>query len=201
MRFLPPVAALADGPVALRRRPARPPAPDGPACSTRCAPSGVDDRRRRPRRAPVHRPRHGRGAAAARSPSTRRRRRSSSPALLLAGARVRRGRDGAPRRASRCRRLPHIEMTVAMLRDAGVVVDDADADHAGGSRPARSAPSTCQSSPTCPTPRRSSPRAVVTGGTVTRARLAGAAPPRPATRCATILDRDGRRRRARRATG
>ena len=31
--------------------------------------------------------------------------------------------------------LPHIEMTVAMLREAGVDVDDARAQHAGGSRP------------------------------------------------------------------
>lgn len=49
-------------------------------------------------------------------------------ALLLAGARYEHGvdvrHDGKPVPS-----LPHIEMTVAMLRDRGVVVDDADANH------------------------------------------------------------------------
>ena len=46
MRFVPPAAALADGPVALRRRPPRPRTAPWPRCSTRCARSAPGRRRR-----------------------------------------------------------------------------------------------------------------------------------------------------------
>ena len=76
-------------------------------------------------------------------------------ALLLAGARYDDGvdvrHDGKPVPS-----LPHIEMTVAMLREHGVEVDDADAEPVGGRARVRQAPSTTSSSRTCPTPRRSS---------------------------------------------
>lgn len=48
-------------------------------------------------------------------------------ALLLAGARYDRGVD-VRHRGGRVPSLPHVEMTVAMLRDRGVVVDDDEAD-------------------------------------------------------------------------
>ena len=52
-------------------------------------------------------------------------------ALLLAGARYDEGvdvrHDGKPVPS-----LPHIEMTVAMLREHGVEVDDSDAEPLGG---------------------------------------------------------------------
>ena len=77
-------------------------------------------------------------------------------ALLLAGARFDEGVDvrhvGKPVPS-----LPHIEMTVAMLRERGVEVDDSDANRwvvAPGPDPR---PSTPPSSPTSPTPHRSSP--------------------------------------------
>ena len=76
--------------------------------------------------------------------------------LLLSGARYDKGltvRHGGPPVPS----LPHIEMTVAMLRTAGVEVDDAEADTwrvAPGPDRGRA---TGPSSPTCPTPRCSSP--------------------------------------------
>ncbi len=96
MRFLPPVAALADGPVALRRRPARPTAPDRRG-ARRAARLGVARRRRRPRRAAVHRARHRR---ASRRPVTIDASASSQfvSALLLAGRPLRPGRRRPPRR-------------------------------------------------------------------------------------------------------
>ena len=138
-------------------------------------------------------------SAAARSSSTRRRPRSSSPALLLAGARYEQGvdvrHDGKPVPS-----LPHIEMTVAMLREHGVEVDDADANRwavAPGpvqrARPRRS-------SRTCPTPRRSSPWPPSRGGAVTVRDW-----PRATTQAGDalreILGRDGLRGRPRRTTG
>ena len=75
-------------------------------------------------------------------------------ALLLAGARYDAGvdvrHDGKPVPS-----LPHIEMTVAMLREHGVEVDDSEAEPLGGRTGRRSSRSTTSSSRTCPTPRRS----------------------------------------------
>ena len=123
MRFLPPVAALADGrssSTATRRhgyaRWAR--------WSTRCARSGSPSttavaappgRRRRHRFGPRRLGDHGRASASSQFVS----------ALLLAGARYDEGvtvhHDGKPVPSE-----PHIAMTVETLRDAGVVVDDAE---------------------------------------------------------------------------
>ena len=76
--------------------------------------------------------------------------------LLLSGARYEKGvtvvHDGKPVPS-----LPHIDMSVAMLRTAGVEVDDADAEHAGASRRARSPPATGRWNRTCRTPRCSWP--------------------------------------------
>ncbi len=83
-------------------------------------------------------------------------------ALLLAGARYDEGvdvrHDGKPVPS-----LPHIEMTVEQLRQRGVDVDDSEPNR-WRVRPGRSARSTYSWSRTCPTPRRSSPRRLVTGG-------------------------------------
>ena len=79
-------------------------------------------------------------------------------ALLLAGARYDVGVDvrhvGKPVPS-----LPHIEMTVQMLRQHGVEVDDADANRWAVAPGPRRARWTTPSSPTCPTPRPSSPSA------------------------------------------
>ena len=88
-------------------------------------------RRRRPRRAAVHGPRHRRGPRRHASWSTPPASSQFISALLLAGARYDEGvdvrHDGKPVPS-----LPHIDMTVAMLREHGVEVDDADAEPLGG---------------------------------------------------------------------
>ena len=58
-------------------------------------------------------------------------------------------------------------MTVEQLRLHGVDVDDSDAEPLAGPAVGRSARSTYRWSRTCPTPRRSWPRRLVTGGRVT----------------------------------
>ena len=82
-------------------------------------------RGRRARRAAVHGRRHRLGARRRGRRSTRRRRSQFVSALLLAGARYDEGvdvrHDGKPVPS-----LPHIDMTVAMLREHGVEVDDAE---------------------------------------------------------------------------
>ena len=104
MRFVPPVAALADGDVSLRRRRVRARAADGhPA--RRAASGGRRGRRRRRAAAAVHRAWPGRGRRRVRSTSTRRRRRSSCPGLLLSRRALRQGHRGrAHRRVRACRR-------------------------------------------------------------------------------------------------
>ena len=96
MRFVPPVAGLADGAGALRRRPARPVAPDGPGARRAAHPRRAG-RRRRPRRPAVHRARPRVGARRGGHP-----RRLGLVAVRLGPAAVggplRRGRHGAPRR-------------------------------------------------------------------------------------------------------
>ena len=87
-------------------------------------------------------------------------------ALLLAGARYDQGvdvlHDGKPVPS-----MPHIEMTVALLRRHGVEVDDTEPNRWRVSPGAGRPPWTPSSSPTCPTPPRSSRSAATTGGTVT----------------------------------
>ena len=105
MRFVPPVAALADGPTSLRRRPARAAAAARRRARARCATLGRRRRRRRPRRRlpfTVHG--HGSRRAAARSSVDAAASSQFVTALLLAGARF---DDGLRRRgtaATRCRR-------------------------------------------------------------------------------------------------
>ena len=190
MRFVPPVAGALHG-----RR--------SPSTATRtCAARPVGEmltalrdprrgrRRRRPRRAAVHGRTAPASCAAAGSSSTPPRPRSSSrrccwPARATTqGVDVR--HDGKPVPS-----LPHIEMTVAMLRDARGRGRRRGAPTAGRSPRARSAPSTRPSSRTCPTPRRSWPLAAVSGGTRRRARLAARARPRPGDALRDILARMG----------
>jgi 3-phosphoshikimate 1-carboxyvinyltransferase len=77
--------------------------------------------------------------------------------LLLSGGRYEKGvtvvHDGKPVPS-----LPHIDMSVAMLRTAGVEVDDTEPNIWRASRPARSPAATGPSSRTCPTRRCSSPQ-------------------------------------------
>ena len=139
MRFVPPVAALSTGAVAFDGDPHMRSRPIGEVLGAlRTLGVQVDDagaaRCRSPCAAPA-------GSPAARSSSTPRRPRSSSPALLLAGARYERGvdvrHDGKPVPS-----LPHIDMTVAMLRAHGVEVDDGEREPLGGRARDRSPPST-----------------------------------------------------------
>ena len=139
MRFVPPVAGLSTGTVALRRRPAHahPAGRRGALGAARRSGSTVEDDGRGALPFTVH----GTGAvpggrvvidASASSQFV--------SALLLAGARYDAGvdvrHDGKPVPS-----LPHIEMTVAMLREHGVEVDDRTRT-AGRSRPGRSSRST-----------------------------------------------------------
>ena len=127
MRFLPPVAALADGPVAFdgdagaRRRPM------GPVLDAlRALGVGVHDDGSGCLPFTVQ----GRGRDGVPGGEVTLDASASSQfvsALLLAGARYDRGvtihHDGKPVPSQ-----PHIEMTVQTLREAGVVVDDSDAN-------------------------------------------------------------------------
>ena len=124
MRFVPAGGRPGRRPGALRRRPARPAAPHGTGARGAAHPRG---RRSTTTAAAACRSRStaaGRCAAGP-SPSTPRRPRSSSPGCCSPAP--------ASTRASPCTTtarpvpsLPHIEMTVETLRDAGVVVDDGD---------------------------------------------------------------------------
>ena len=117
MRFLPPVAALADGPVAFDGDPQAPGCGRWGPSSTRCAPSArsIDDDGR------ALCPSPSTGAGAVPGGSVTLDASSSSQfisALLLAGARYDQGvtihHDGKPVPSE-----PHIAMTVETLRDAG----------------------------------------------------------------------------------
>ena len=145
-------------PVIVRRRPLRPRAADGHP--DRRAAAG---RRRASTTA---------GAAGCRSPCTARGAVDGGAVhidasassqfvsgLLLAGARYEQGHRGrAHRRPRRCRRSRISTMTVDVLRAAGVAVArPAPGRVARRARPDRGA-RLGRSSPTCPTPRRSSPR-------------------------------------------
>ena len=119
-RFVPPVAGLADGPVAF----------DGdPHMRTRPVGEVLDALRAlgvavRGRPAAVHRPRRRVGARRAGHPRRVGVRQFVS-ALLLAGARFDEGvdvlHDGKPVPSQ-----PHLDMTVAVLREHGVEVDDSE---------------------------------------------------------------------------
>ena len=124
MRFVPPVAALADGPVVFDGDPHARTRPMGEVLDAlRGLGVAIDDeaavRCRSPWRAPA-------GSAAARSPSTPPPPASSSPRCSWPARATTRGRRTPRRQAGAL--APHIEMTVAHLRAHGVEVDDSDAN-------------------------------------------------------------------------
>ena len=164
----------------LRRRPPHAPAPGrrGPRRPARASASTstATGACRSPSTAPAR-------SAAARSSSTPPPPRQFVSALLLAGARYDEGvdvrHDGKPVPS-----LPHIDMTVPMLREHGVEVDDADAEPLGGR--ARPDPRRRPRHRARPVQRRAVPGA---GRRHRRRghrpRLAARDHARPATRCAT----------------
>jgi 3-phosphoshikimate 1-carboxyvinyltransferase len=127
MRFVPPVAALADGPVAFDGDPRARERPLGPVIDAlRTLGASVEDGGRGALPLVVHGSGGLRGGEVTLDAS------SSSQfvsALLLAGARFEQGvvvrheslHGDVPS-------LPHIDMTVAMLRERGVDVDDSEVD-------------------------------------------------------------------------
>ena len=186
MRFLPPVAALADGRVEFDGDPhARRPA-DGARARTPCAPSASTSTTA--------------AAERSRSPSTGRGSVRGGPVTLDASASsqfvsgaaagrrpLRRGRHRPPRRQA-VPSQPHIAMTVETLRDAGVVVDDGEPNTWRVEPSEISALDVLRSSRTSPTPRRSSPpRWSPAAGS--RSPTGHSTRPRPATRCATSSTR------------
>ena len=195
MRFVPPVAALADGAVAFDGDPHardRPMAPVLDALRALGVASSTADAA-----AAVHRARHRRGARRRRG----HRRVGVAPVRLRPAARrrpLRRGRrrahDGKPVPS-----LPHIEMTVAMLREPASTSTTPSPTRwrvAPGpirARDGRVEPDLSNAAPFLPPPR--SPA----GGS--RSRAGPRRRPRPATRCATLLAAMGARRRARATTG
>ncbi len=125
MRFLPPVAALADGPIRFDGDPHARKRPMAPVLGALRS-LGVDLSTEGADALPftVHGTGTVRGGKVVLDAS------GSSQfvsALLLAGARFEQGvtvvHDGKPLPS-----LPHVQMTVEVLRDAGVVVDDMDAN-------------------------------------------------------------------------
>lgn len=125
MRFLPPVAALADGPVGFDGDPQARGRPMGPMLkAVRSLGVQIDDDGRGALPFTVVGRRRVRGGAVTIDASA-----SSQfvSALLLAGARYEQGvtvhHDGKPVPSE-----PHIAMTVETLRDAGVLVDDSEAN-------------------------------------------------------------------------
>jgi 3-phosphoshikimate 1-carboxyvinyltransferase len=125
MRFLPPVAALADGPVSFDGDAGARVRPMGPALGAlRVLGADIDDDGRGSLPFTV------RGRGGLRGGSVTLDASASSQfvsALLLAGARFDHGvtvhHDGKPIPSQ-----PHVEMTVEVLRDVGAIVDDADAN-------------------------------------------------------------------------
>ena len=125
MRFLPPVAALADGPVAFdgdARARNRPMAPVIGALRTLGAKIDDDGRGTLPFTVEGSRRMPGGPVTLDASASSQ-----FISALLLAGPRYEQGvtvhHDGPPVPSE-----PHIEMTVELLRDCGVIVDDSEAN-------------------------------------------------------------------------
>jgi 3-phosphoshikimate 1-carboxyvinyltransferase len=124
MRFVPPVAALADGPVRFDGDPRSHERPLGALIEAlRMLGADIDDSRR-----PGHFPLTVRGAGGLPGGLVELDSSASSQfvsALLLAGARFARGVE-VRHVGERLPSLPHIRMTVEMLREAGVAVDDAE---------------------------------------------------------------------------
>lgn len=124
MRFLLPIAALANGPVRFDGDPRSHERPIGALIEAlRVLGADIDDRVR-----PGHFPLTVRGAGALAGGLVEIDSSASSQfvsALLLAGPRFARGVE-VRHVGERLPSLPHIEMTVEMLRDAGVTVDDGE---------------------------------------------------------------------------
>jgi 3-phosphoshikimate 1-carboxyvinyltransferase len=122
MRFLPPVAALATGPVDFDGDPRMRQRPVGPVLDALRALGVEVDGAGLPFTVRGAGPVHGGTVVVDASASSQ-----FVSALLIAAARFEHGvdvrHDGKPVPS-----LPHIEMTVAMLREHGVVVDDSDAN-------------------------------------------------------------------------
>ncbi len=124
MRFVLPIAALADGPVRFDGDPRSHERPIGALIEAlRALGADIDDSAR-----PGHFPLTVRGAGALAGGLVEIDSSASSQfvsALLLAGARFERGVE-VRHVGERLPSLPHIRMTVEMLRNAGVAVDDAE---------------------------------------------------------------------------
>ena len=127
MRFLPPVAALADGPIRFDGDPRSYERPlHGVIDALRALGARIDDDGRGALPLTVH------GGGALDGGPVEIDASSSSQfvsALLLSGAALQPGRRGPAHRLARCPRMPHIRMTVDMLRAVGAQVD---APEAGG---------------------------------------------------------------------
>ena len=181
MRFVPAVAGLADGPVRFDGDPharLRPMAPVLGALRTLGV--EVDDDGRGGLPFTVARPRVG--ARRGGHP-----RRVGVVAVRVRAAAVRRplrrGRHGAPRRQGGAEPAAHRDDRRDAARRRASWSTTATSTPGGSSR-ARSTPSTCRSSPTCPTPHSSSPRPwSPTAGS--RCRGGRSTPPRAATSSAT----------------
>ena len=183
MRFVPPVAALADGAGGLRRRRLARERPMATLLDG-LRQAGVDGRRRRPRPAAVHRARHAARCPAARCSIDASASSQFVSGLLLAGARYDKGLEVVHDRRRRCRRSPHIEMTLAVLRAAGRRRDrDRRRRLAGRPGPGRGRRLVVEPDLSNAAPFLAA--ALVTGGDGHACRLAGRARPRPATRCPT----------------
>ena len=154
MRFLPPVAALADGPVTFDGDPQARERPLGPLVAALrtlgvridAAPSGG-----------LPLTVHGTGGSpAARSPSTPPPPASSSPACCSPRPRFTNG-SWCGTSARPCPSAPHLRMTVQMLRAAGAAVDDCHARRLDGRAGPAAPGGPGTSSRTSPAPRRSWP--------------------------------------------
>ena len=187
MRFVPPMAALAAGRVALRRRRRTPGSGRWAGWSRPCARSAppIDDGGRDALPFTVH----GAGALPGGTVTID----ASASSQFVSGAAARR-RRGTSRASRSCHdgepvpSLPHIDMTVAMLRAAGVEVDDSE-PNTGGSRPGPIR-ALRRGDRAGPVQRRAVPRRRA-GHRRARHRAAAGrrAPPSPATRCATCSPR------------
>ncbi|AKG45198.1 3-phosphoshikimate 1-carboxyvinyltransferase [Streptomyces xiamenensis] len=157
MRFLPPLATLAEGPVRFDGDPRSHERPlHGVIDALRVLGARIDDDGRGALPLTVH------GAGSLDGGRVEVDASSSSQfisALLLSAPRFNQGVE-VRHTGAVLPSLPHIRMTVDMLRRAGAQVDSPESGASptcGGSHPARCSAATWSSSPTCPTPSRSWP--------------------------------------------
>ena len=189
MRFVPPLAALADGDVTFDGDAVRPRTADGDP-ARRAAPG----RRRRSTTAAAAGCR-SRCTAAGGVPGGAVRIDASASSQFVSGPAARRAR--ATTRASRSRTpapgavpsQPHIDMTLDVLRAAGVDADAVEPGELAGRARRRSSAGEHVVEPDLSNAAPFLAAALVTGGDGARAGLAARARPRPATRCATCSPR------------